>query len=104
MSTFNGLPSALHVTCSVTFLISGAPCIWLKALNTLKPSYNSPITGDFREPEHDSDEIRGQVGGPAASTCLLSCRRDARFPAHQRPAASWMEMRYQLVMRSIRDL
>jgi hypothetical protein len=37
--------------------------------NTLKPAYNSPITGDFGGPAHDSDETAGQrSGGPAATT------------------------------------
>ena len=67
--TSDEVPSALHVTCSVTFLISGAPCIWLNVKNTLKTTYNSPITGDFGGPDNDSDEKPGQILGPDASTC-----------------------------------
>ena len=53
----------------VDFLISGAPCIWVNVKNTLKPTYNSPITGDFGGPDNDSDEKPGQILGPDASTC-----------------------------------
>ena len=41
----------------------------LNVKNTLKPTYNSPITGDFGGPAHDSDETAGQrSGGPVATT------------------------------------
>jgi hypothetical protein len=53
----------------VDFLISGAPCIWVNVKNTLKPTYNSPITGDFGGPDNDSDEKPGQILGPDATTC-----------------------------------
>jgi hypothetical protein len=49
-------------------LISGAPCIWVNVKNTLKLTYNSPITGDFGGPDNDSDEKPGHILGPDATT------------------------------------
>ncbi len=44
---------ALHGTKVTKLWLSSASSLW-----------------DFGGPEHDSDEIRGQEGGPAASTCF----------------------------------
>ncbi len=68
--------STFHVKLDV--LISGALCILLEVNNILKPSYNSPITGDFGEPAHDSDEKAGQKRGAAASAWIQDAMTGSR--------------------------
>ena len=45
--------------------------MWVNAKNTLKPAYNSPITGDSGGPDNDSDKKPGQILGPDATTCYV---------------------------------